>query len=210
MLIKDLNTFLEDAENESVIQFLEYEIRELRERNKKLQFEIDRIKGYYRMPASTNYNPNNSIMANAPMSTKIGMISGTMKSTTRVPPPGLPNIYNLPVKEIQKKILKEINNLKNINSGQFPNRNAPMNMMPNNNELNQEIIRLKNEINRLDEENKILKMAINDNTLKDIESTTDFNNPKAMKMKIQFLEETIEELEKERSELNMRCTMAEE
>lgn len=210
MLTKDLNTFLEDAENESVIQFLEYEIRELRERNKKLQFEIDRIKGDYRMPASTSYNPNNSTMANAPMSTKIGMASGAMKSTTRVPPPGLPNIDNLSEKEIQKKILEEINNLKKNNSGQFPNQNAPMNMMPNNNELNQEITRLKNEINRLDEENKRLKMTINDNTLKDIESTADLNNPKAMKMKIQFLEKTIEELEKERSELNMRCTMAEE
>ena len=31
-----------------------------------------------------------------------------------------------------------------------------------------------------------------------------------MKMKINFLEKTIEQLEKERSELNMRCTMAEE
>ena len=208
MLTKDLNTFLEDAENESVIQFLEYEIRELRERNKKLQFEIDRIKGDYRMPSNTNYNPNNSSMA--PMSTKIGTMSGTLKNTSRVPPPGLPNIDNLSEKEIQKKILEEINNLKKNNNGQFNNQNSQINMMPNNNELNQEIARLKNEINRLDEENKKLKMTINDNTLKDIESTADLNNPKAMKMKISFLEKTIEELEKERSELNMRCTMAEE
>ena len=40
MLTKDLNTFLEDAENESVIQFLEYEIRELRERIKNYNLKL--------------------------------------------------------------------------------------------------------------------------------------------------------------------------
>ena len=49
MLTKDLNTFLEDAENESVIQFLEFEIRSLRERNKKLEYENNRIKEEYRV-----------------------------------------------------------------------------------------------------------------------------------------------------------------
>ena len=107
MLTKDLNTFLEDAENESVIQFLEYEIRELRERNKKLQFEIDRIKGDYKISPSTNYNPNGS--NNLPQNTRMGMTS-TMKGTSRVPPPGVPNIDNLSEREIQKKILEEINN----------------------------------------------------------------------------------------------------
>ena len=203
MLTKDLNTFLEDAENESVIQFLEYEIRELRERNKKLQYEIDRIKTDYRINPSSNYVPNTTNLN--PMNTKMGT---TIKSP--IPPMGVPNIDNLSEREIQKKILEEINNLKKNNNGQYPGQNSPANMLPNNNELNQEIIRLKSEINRLSDENRQLKTTINDNALNDIQSTADLNNPKAMKMKINFLEKTIEQLEKERSELNMRCTMAEE
>ena len=212
LLTKDLNTFLEDAENESVIQFLEYEIRELRERNKKLQYEIDRIKSDYRISPSTNYVPNSTSLGNnnLPQNTRMGMTS-TMKGTSRVPPMGVPNIDNLSEREIQKKILEEINNLKKNNNGQFPGQTpSPSSMLPNTTELNQEISRLKNEINRLTEENRQLKTTINDTALSDIQSTADLNNPKAMKMKINFLEKTIEQLEKERSELNMRCTMAEE
>ena len=59
-------------------------------------------------------------------------------------------------------------------------------MIPNNAELNQEINRLKNEINRLTEENRQLKTTINDTALSDIQSTADLNNPKAMKMKALF------------------------
>ena len=207
MLTKDLNTFLEDAENESVIQFLEYEIRELRERNKKLQFEIDRLK-------STNFNPNSTTPGNninnnnnIPTGTRVGNMTLT---NNKVPPPGVPNIDNLSEREIQKKILEEINNLKKNNSGMYPGQTPPSSLIPNNAELNQEINRLKNEINRLTEENRSLKTTINDTALSDIQSTADLNNPKAMKIKISFLEKTIEQLEKERSELNMRCTMAEE
>ena len=211
MLTKDLNTFLEDAENESVIQFLEYEIRELRERNKKLQFEIDRLKSEFRGAPSTNYNPNSTSpgnVNNTNMGTRVGIMNNT---NTKVPPLGVPNIDNLSEREIQKKILEEINNLKKNNSGLYPGQNAaPMGMIPNNTELNQEIMRLKNEINRLTEENRSLKTTINDTALSDIQSTADLNNPKAMRIKISFLEKTIEQLEKERSELNMRCTMAEE
>ena len=212
MLTKDLNTFLEDAENESVIQFLEYEIRELRERNKKLQFEIDRLKSEFRGSSNTNYNPNSTtpLNINPPMGTRVGMMNSTLKGTTRVPPPGVPNIDNLSEREIQKKILEEINNLKKNNNGLFPGQQPPTSLIPNNNELNQEISRLKDEINRLTEENRSLKTTINDTALSDIQSTADLNNPKAMKIKINFLEKTIEQLEKERSELNMRCTMAEE
>ena len=64
--------------------------------------------------------------------------------------------------------------------------------------------------NKLTEENRSLKTTINDTALSDIQTTADLNNPKAMRIKISFLEKTIEQLEKERSELNMRCTMAEE
>ena len=92
----------------------------------------------------------------------------------------------------------------------FQGQTSPTSMLLNNNELNQEISRLKGEINRLSEENRQLKTTINDTALSDTQSTDDLNNPKAMKMKINFLEKTIEQLEKERSELNMRCTMSEE
>ena len=210
LLTKDLNTFLEDAENESVIQFLEYEIRELRERNKKLQYEMDRIKSDYKISPSTNYVPNATSLG-GPQGTKMGTMTSTMKGTSRVPPPGVPNIDNLSEREIQKKILEEINNLKKNNNGQYPGQTpSPLSMLPNNTELNQEINRLKAEINRLTEENRKLKTTINDTALSDIQTTADLNNPKAMRMKINFLEKTIEQLEKERSELNMRCTMAEE
>ena len=162
------------------------------------------------VPSTSNYNPNSTSpgnINNPTLGTKMGMMNNT---NTRVPPPGVPNIDNLSEREIQKKILEEINNLKKNNSGLYPGQSAPVSMIPNNNELNQEINRLKNEINRLTEENRSLKTTINDTALSDIQSTADLNNPKAMRIKISFLEKTIEQLEKERSELNMRCTMAEE
>ena len=46
--------------------------------------------------------------------------------------------------------------------------------------------------------------------MNDINSTNEASNPKAMRMKINFLQKSIEQLEKERTELSMRCTMAEE
>ena len=212
MLTKDLNTFLEDAENESVIQFLEFEIRTLRERNKKLEFEINRLKNDYR---TTN---NNMTMNNKP-NTLTGGISFNNTMPNPINNNNINNVNNGPVgsnipidnlsdREIQKKILEEINNLKKDNitlkTPQIQNDN---NIIQNN---NIEINRLKNDNMKLIEENKRLKTLINETSVNDINETNQPENPKSLKMKIKFLESTIENLEKERSELNMRCTMAEE
>ena len=203
MLTKDLNAFFEDSENESVIQFLEFEIRSLRERNKKLEYENNRLKTEY------NINPNQIPSFNNSNS----RLSQTQKlnnpNSSSFPPPNVPtDINNLSDREIQKKILEEIAKLKSSpQSGIIESQN-------NQNILNSqqllELNNLRNENLKLNDENKRLKTIINDTTVNDIQNTNDSDNPKAMKMKINFLEKTIEQLEKERSELNMRCTMAEE
>ena len=200
MLTKDLNTFLEDAENESVIQFLEFEIRSLRERNKKLEYENNRIKEEYRVTHGG---------ANAPVvpmgkTTIMGMPTGMNQTNPQL------GIEQLSEKEIQKKILEEINKLKNNNNG-----NAAIGVPPQGagklgaNEL-KELERLRGENTKLSEENKRLKTLINENAVNDIKETNDTDNPKALRMKVNFLERSVEQLEKERSELNLRCTMAEE
>ena len=195
MLTKDLNTFLEDAENESVIQFLEFEIRSLRERNKKLEYENNRIKEEYRVTMGG---------ANA---TKITMPMGKTVPVQGLPPNQTMGVDQLSEKEIQKKILEEINKLKNGPSAATAAPQVVMKMSAND---MKEMERLKSENAKLTEENKRLKTLINENAVNDIKDTSDSDNPKALRMKINFLEKSIEQIEKERSELNLRCTMAEE
>ena len=195
MLTKDLNTFLEDAENESVIQFLEFEIRSLRERNKKLEYENNRIKEEYRVTMGG---------ANA---TKITMPMGKTVPVQGLPPNQTMGVDQLSEKEIQKKILEEINKLKNGPSAATAAPQVVMKMSAND---MKEMERLKSENAKLTEENKRLKTLINENAVNDIKDTSDIENPKALRMKINFLEKSIEQIEKERSELNLRCTMAEE
>ena len=204
MLTKDLEAFFQDAENESVIQFLEFEIRSLRERNKKLEYENNRLKTEYNI--NSNIQPPNYGVSN----NKLSQTMGNKPYSSVIAPPNVPvnqDINNLSEREIQKKILEEISKLKNTPQGGIVDNN-------NNNIINsqqiQELNKLRSDNMKLNEENKRLKTIINDNTVNDIQKTNEPDNPKAMKMKINFLEKTIEQLEKERSELNMRCTMAEE
>ena len=204
MLTKDLEAFFQDAENESVIQFLEFEIRSLRERNKKLEYENNRLKTEY------NINSNIQLPNYGATNNKLSQTMGNKPYSSVIAPPNVPvnqDINNLSEREIQKKILEEISKLKNTPQGGIVDNN-------NNNIINsqqiQELNKLRSDNMKLNEENKRLKTIINDNTVNDIQKTNEPDNPKAMKMKINFLEKTIEQLEKERSELNMRCTMAEE
>jgi hypothetical protein len=204
MLTKDLNAFFEDSENESVIQFLEFEIRSLRERNKKLEYENNRLKTEYNINSNIQL-PNYGVTNN-----KLSQTMGNKPYSSVIAPPNVPvnqDINNLSEREIQKKILEEISKLKNTPQGGIVDTN-------NNNIINsqqiQELNKLRSDNMKLNEENKRLKTIINENTVNDIQQTNEPDNPKAMKMKINFLEKTIEQLEKERSELNMRCTMAEE
>ena len=208
MLTKDLNTFLEDAENESVIQFLEFEIRSLRERNKKLEFEINRLKNDFRPTNNTMINKPNTLTGGISFNNTMPINNNNNNNVNNGPIGSNIPIDNLSDREIQKKILEEINNLKKDNitlkTPQIQNDN---NIIQNN---NIEINRLKNDNMKLIEENKRLKTLINETSVNDIKETNEPENPKSLKMKIKFLESTIENLEKERSELNMRCTMAEE
>ncbi len=204
MLTKDLEAFFQDAENESVIQFLEFEIRSLRERNKKLEYENNRLKTEYNINSNIQL-PNYGVTNN-----KLSQTMGNKPYSSVIAPPNVPvnqDINNLSEREIQKKILEEISKLKNTPQGGIVDTN-------NNNIINsqqiQELNKLRSDNMKLNEENKRLKTIINENTVNDIQQTNEPDNPKAMKMKINFLEKTIEQLEKERSELNMRCTMAEE
>ena len=204
MLTKDLEAFFQDAENESVIQFLEFEIRSLRERNKKLEYENNRLKTEY------NINSNIQLPNYGATNNKLSQTMGNKPYSSVIAPPNVPvnqDINNLSEREIQKKILEEISKLKNTPQGGIVDNN-------NNNIINsqqiQELNKLRSDNMKLNEENKRLKTIINENTVNDIQKTNEPDNPKAMKMKINFLEKTIEQLEKERCELNMRCTMAEE
>lgn len=193
ILTKDLNAFLDDPENESVIQFLEYETRTLREKTKRLEYENAKLKDQlYSTPnggLSKNVNSNN----------------GIQKGSTINNMPTFDNNVKLNEKEIQLKILEELNKLNANRSNLSTNAS---NITPQSDP--KEIMQLKAEIRKLSEENKNLKTIINDTSVNDIKNTNDLNNPKAMKMKITFLEKTIEDLEREKSELNSKCTMFEE
>lgn len=208
MLVKDLNTYFEDAENESVIQFLEYEIRSLRERNKRLEYENNRLKEDYNAGATTLGAPKTQNPLNLNKTLNQTLNQNSTLNT------GFPPEQKLSEKEIQLKILEEINKLKNSNFTPGVTARQPVvGTKPNttvNPEAAKELERLRNENMKLNEENKRLKTMINESSVNDISTTNDTDNPKAMKMKINFLEKSIELLEKERSELNTRCTMAEE
>ncbi|MCQ2816484.1 MAG: hypothetical protein MJ252_04370 [archaeon] len=206
ILTKDLNAFLDDPENESVIQFLEYEIRALREKVKRMEYENTKMKEEF-------YNPTQRNIGGGPLSQSQPLNpGGSMVNFNNNGNPFEKNSDKLSEKEIQLKILEELNKLKTGNGSQitpggvnFVGGNS--NNLPTN---PKEIMDLKSEIRRLSEENKNLKTLINENSVQDISDTKDINNPKAMKMKITFLEKTIEDLEREKSELNSKCTMFEE
>jgi hypothetical protein len=92
---------------------------------------------------------------------------------------------------LQKKLLEEIEKLKKTRPS-----------------TSSETTKLKKERDNLLEENKRLKTLINDASLIKDEHTQE--NPKYLKQKILFLEKTVQQLEKERSEFSVRATMAEE
>jgi len=92
---------------------------------------------------------------------------------------------------LQKKLLEEIEKLKMTRPS-----------------TSSETTKLKKERDNLLEENKRLKTLINDASLIKDEHTQE--NPKYLKQKILFLEKTVQQLEKERSEFSVRATMAEE
>ena len=174
VLTKDINIFMEDAENESVIQFLEFELKTLRERNKKLEFENNRIKDEYnlrgKMPKTRQYDNYHEPEKNTKQKNDIEMEG----------------------QKIQKRILDEIEKLKN-------DRPATS---------SKAVEKLKEERDDLAEEVRKLKKYINDNALAKEDPNED--NPKFLKQKIVFLQQTVEGLEKERSELTVKATMAEE
>ena len=218
ILTKDLSVFLEDAENESVIQFLEFEVRSLREKTKKLQFELDRLKGADIRPAPGSFY---ATLVNPENATATGKVSvATMRPGARGTVSNLGNsgnIDNLSEKEIQKRILEEIQKLGRDNNGRMVKESSGgvsgvggKSAAVMNAGMVKEMERLKSENSLLSAENKRLKSTINETALSDIKIADDPENQRALKMKISFLQKTIESLEKERSELNMRCTMAEE
>lgn len=194
MLTKDLAVFLEDAENESVIQFLEYEIRSLRERNKKLEYENTRLREDYKIAPGATITTNT-----LPKKT---LLNSNMANTGLVQAPLVDE--QLSEREIQKKILEELNRLKS--SSVYPQQAANA----NNPQLQKETDKLRIDNTKLTEENKRLKTIINETSVQDTQNTRDGDNPKSMKMKIAYLEKAIEQLEKERTELMTKCTMAEE
>jgi hypothetical protein len=149
LLTKDLELFVEEAENESVIQFLEYEIRTLRERNKKLEFEIVRVKEEFNSKGGpqgearkisnnitqrvnvSNLNGNSSIIGMPDNFSNNNMISGV-------------NLQSVNEIDVQKRLLEEINRLKN---------SRPFS-------TSKEIEKLKNEREALIVENKKLKIMV--------------------------------------------------
>jgi hypothetical protein len=134
LLTKEIEIFLEDSENESVIQFLEFEILTLRERNKKLEYEIGGFKEetrkvgpYEEYKKNTNKNVNNSQNFSNNMNQSQNNISN-----------------NLNEKDIQRRLFEEINKLKNA---------RPVS-------TSKELEKLKNEREQLVIENKKLKTMV--------------------------------------------------
>lgn len=210
ILTQDINVFLEDAENESVIQFLEFEIRTLRERNKKLEFEMTRLKDDFKVNPYEEYKKQQGTTKAIPRinqnksnnNNNDGMNPFVNNANNNLSSINSYNSYEVnqipkqwTEQDIQKRLLEEINKLQNTR----PPR-TPIN--------SKEIDILKKENFNLQEEVKRLKVLINENLLKDEPLTNE--NPKTLKQKIGFLERTIQEIEKERSELSIRATMAEE
>lgn len=154
LLTKDIDLFLEEAENESVIQFLEYEIRTLRERNKKLEFENMRVNeqinsssvGPHTEARKINNSSNVShkihgqnLNGNFSLIDKVDNFSSNMKSGV--------NFQSVNEIDIQKRLLDEINKLKN---------SRPFS-------TSKEIEKLKNEREALIVENKKLKTMVRKN-----------------------------------------------
>ena len=82
------------------------------------------------------------------------------------------------------------------------------------NELREEIRRLHQEMRKSTPNEKALQDEINKLRRKNIENEQNFeipnSNPRNLQQKVKYLEEVLKKLERERSELSVRATMAEE
>lgn len=204
IILKDINVYIEEAENESLIQFLEFEKETLRKRNAILEVENRRLKEKIGVSVYEEYKKNSEkTRILPPMSKNIN--NKYVSYSEDINKDKLNDYKEYSESEIQYKIYEELLKLR---AGMNKN-NDKDNTNEEDSNTNQKISNLNNEINRLKEENDKLRVLINETSLRDPDNySTD--NPKAMMQQIQFLKNQIQQLESERAELLVRATSAEE
>ena len=199
IMTKEINVYIEEAENESLIQFLEFEKETLRKRNSILEIENNRLKEQLGANPYEEYKKEQMHRKVVPsFGGKKGRFSDLSKEKGlqgSIPDYeyGDPNQgKGITESDLQRKIYEELMKLK-----QGP--------IENNEELN----KLKNEVKSLKDENNKLRVLINETSLRDPDNfSTD--NPKALQQQISFQKTQIQQLESERAELLVRATSAEE
>ena len=112
---------------------------------------------------------------------------------------------------IQQKLMNEIEYLKGSSR---PGTSDIETIRKERNELREEIRRLHQEMRKSTPNEKALQDEINKLRRKNIENEQNFeipnSNPRNLQQKVKYLEEVLKKLERERSELSVRATMAEE
>jgi hypothetical protein len=158
LLTKDINIFMEDPENESVIQFLEFEIRTLRERNKKIEFEMNRLREEYKVSPYDEYKQPKTMMSQNIRYNNYDS-QNQMAASMMNNPASTNNLYN----NTQMPSNYQLNNQPNM-SGINLNTNTQINDVDIQRRLLDEIEKLKNarpfssskEIEKLKQENSQL------------------------------------------------------
>lgn len=196
IMTKEINVYIEEAQSESLIQFLEFEKETLRKRNSILEIEINRLKEQLGASPYEEYKKeqgNRRVVPNVGKN-KYNVDKYSAFSEQYDPNSlGEGNKKGYDEQDLQRKIYEELMKLKQGSN-------------PDNNE---DILKARKEVESLKEENRKLRVLINETSLKDPDNfSTD--NPKALHQQIQFQKNQIQQLESERAELLVRATSAEE
>lgn len=205
IMTKEINVYIEEAESESLIQFLEFEKETLRKRNSILEIENQRLKDKLGSSPYEDYKKEQMFRKVIP---DVRRNTDKYNSYSEAIDQNMLDKYkDYTESDIQKKIYEELLKIKcgigikdniNNNDGAFNNANTL-----------EETNKLKKEIDTLKEENNKLRVLINETSLRDPDNySTD--NPKAMHQQIQFQKNQIQQLESERAELLVRASSAEE
>lgn len=201
IMTKEINVYTEEAQSESLIQFLEFEKETLRKRNSILEIENNRLKEQLGASPYEDYKKEQMHRKVVPYignKDKIHGGSNADKYSAFSEEFDINNKTNqnknsgISDTDLQRKIYEELIKLKQ----------SPV-------EKNEEMQKFQKEVMSLKEENKKLRVLINETSLKDPDNySTD--NPKALHQQIQFQKNQIQQLESERAELLVRATSAEE
>ena len=198
VMTKEINVYIDEAESESLIQFLEFEKETLRKRNSILEIEVQRLKEKYGASPYEDYKKEQMHRKIIPEISS-NNIDKYKSYAQNIDQNKINQYKEYSESDIQMKIYEELMKLR---AGINGNTNDTGN---NTDEIN----KLKIEANRLKDENEKLRVLINETSLRDPDNYSN-DNPKAMMQQNQFLKNQIQQLENERAELLVRATSAEE